>query len=62
MFLSAQQDGKQIDKLSKHISNVGARWSLKLTADGGIFDSSGHHDTNLIKEYKTAARRLGRDA
>ena len=58
---SEQQHGKQIDKLSKKTSNVRARWSLRLTADGGVWDSSGHHDTNQIEEYKKAARNLGKD-
>ena len=59
---SEQQDGKQDDKLARKTSSVRARWSLKLTADGGAWDSSGHHDTNQIEEYKKAARNLGRDA
>ena len=59
---SEQHNEKQIDKLSKKTSNVRARWSLKLAAGGGVWDSSGHHDTNQIDEYKKAARNLGRDA
>ena len=59
---SEQQQGKQIDKLSQKTSNVRARWSLRLTADGGVWDSSGHHDTNQIEEYKKAARNLGEDS
>ena len=31
-------------------------------ADGAVWDSSGHIDTNKIEEYKKAARNLGRDA
>ena len=56
---SEQQDGKKIDKLSKKTSKVIARWSLNLTADSGVWDSSGHHDTHQIEEYKKAARNLG---
>ena len=63
---SEQQDGKQIDKLWRKTTNVRAKWSLKLTggdgADGAVWDSSGHIDTNQIEEYKKAARNLGRDA
>ena len=59
---SEKQNDKQIDKLSKKTSNVRARWSLKLTAEGGVWDSSGHHDTNRIEEYKKSARDLGRRA
>ena len=63
---SEQHNEKQIGKLSKETSNERAKWSLKLAADGGadggVWDSSGHHDTNQIDEYKKAARNLGRHA
>ena len=59
---SEQINEKEIDKLSKKTYSVRARWSVKFTADGGAWDSSGHRDTNQIEEYKTAAKNVGRNA
>ena len=59
---SEQKNEKEIDKLSKKTYSVRARWSVKFTAEGGAWDSSGHRDTNQIEEYKTAAKNLGRNA
>ena len=59
-ILRINEDGEDGSKLSKKTCNARARWSLKLTAEGGAWDSSGHHDTNQIEEYKKSARDLGR--
>ena len=59
---SEQQKGKQIDKWAQKTFNVRATFSLRLTEGDGVWDSSGHHDTNQIEEYKKAARNLGKAA
>ena len=61
---SEQQQDKQNDKLAKKTFSVRAAFSLKggLTEGEEVWDSSGHHDTNQIEEYKKAARNLGKAA
>ena len=49
-------------KMINYEKSRSCSFSLRLTEGDGVWDSSGHHDTNQIEEYKKAARNLGKDA
>ena len=59
---SADDSSHLSDKAAKRFrttSDVRARWSQNPAAEG-IWDSSGNRDTNLMEEFKAAAKHFGK--